>query len=318
MRLDSPAPGSNPLRIPAAGSKLALVALLGLAVAGCARFNRPDPVDASVERGHATRAPAVERDPSRIRIVTYNVHQTAGREIARALLDNPRLRRADIVFLQEIERHAGEPDSRAAQVAHALGFDHAYAPGYGLAGGGSHGVAILSRFPLSGVQVIELPRNDTVVNSARRVALAAQVVVDGHSLALYDVHLDARINPAARVRQLAPVLESIDHSSADRVIVGGDLNTSPFEWIGHLLPVPSHQQSRRVERLMRRHGFTTPVVGCGATSKWLNMRLDGLFTRGLDPIDYAVERTVRLSDHLPLWLDLRWADPAPRAPPAPG
>ena len=279
--------------------------LLLLAPTSCARLNRPDPTDTTVERGRGLAAAAASRPAAALRIVSFNVHQTEAWAITRALLRNPRLRRADVIFLQEIEHHGDEPDSRAAQVARALGFHHAYAPGYGLRGGGSHGVAILCRFALRDLEVLELARNDTVVNSARRVALVARTRVAGRNLALYNVHLDARINPSDRIRQLTPVVDHALKRPSDLVVLGGDLNTAPFRWVGHLLPIPSGEQHRRVEELMRRRGFAAPVVSGGPTSKWLSMRLDGLYTRGLDAVDYAVENGVRLSDHLPLWLDVR-------------
>ncbi|MBE7450650.1 MAG: hypothetical protein HS111_17640 [Kofleriaceae bacterium] len=39
-------------------------------------------------------------------------------------------------------------------------------------------------------------------------------------------------------------------------------------------------QDDRLERYVRGRGFTTPVVGSGATHKWLSMRLDAIYTWG--------------------------------------
>jgi endonuclease/exonuclease/phosphatase family metal-dependent hydrolase len=276
--------------------RISLVILL--AMTGCAALNRPDPRDTAVR--HWNRA-ATAREPGHgILVVTYNVHMESAARIARAL-ERPDLRRADLVFLQEIESHDREGLSRAGQIAARLGMSYAYAPGYGLRSGGSHGVAILSRWPLEDLELIELPREPVLFNSARRVALGATAERPQGPLRVYSVHLDNRINPGARRRQLAPVLAAA--SSAELpVVIAGDMNTSPFCWLGHVLPVPCGRQDDRLEALVRSRGFDLPARGSGRTSQWLNMRLDAVYTRGLAARAVGVERSVRVSDHLPLWV----------------
>jgi endonuclease/exonuclease/phosphatase family metal-dependent hydrolase len=269
-----------------------------LALAGCAAFNRAEPADTAVR--HVAR-PSADRDrDGRLLVVTYNVHMESAPRVARALA-GPWLGRADVILLQEIESHGRERESRAGQIAARLGMSHAYAPGYGLKGGGSHGVAILSRWPLSELELVELPREEVVFNSARRVALGATVHYPGRAVRIYSVHLDNRINPAARRRQLAPVLAAAAARDQLPVIVAGDMNTSPFCWIGHVVPVPCGRQDDRLEALVRERGFQVPARDVGATSKWLGMRLDGLYTRGIEARQVGVDRRVEVSDHLPLW-----------------
>ncbi len=288
-------------------ARLLVVSLM--VVCSCAHLNRPEPIDATVEQGQAEPSVSTVGEPGRLRLVTFNVHGEDGARIARAILTNPVLRDADIIFVQEIEKRVGDEAPRI--VARRLGFHFAYAPGYGLSGGGSHGVAILSRFALADVEVIALPHHQVVFNSARRVALSARVRVDERDLRLYNVHLDNRISAAARVAQLAPVVAHAGDSSVS-VIIAGDFNTSPFRWLAHVVPIPGGKQQQRLESFIRDRGFATPVTGSGPTSKWLSMRLDGIFTRDLEVADYAVERSVRISDHLPLWADFHWP-PAPQA-----
>jgi len=227
----------------------------------------------------------------------------SGPAIARAIIGNSKLAAADILFLQEIEAHDDEAGPRAEQVAAELGMSFAYAPGYGLRSGGSHGVAILSRFPLRDLEVIELPYFNVVVNSARRVALGATIEVGGEALRVFSVHLDNRINPSKRKIQMAPVLAAAQKFSGP-VVVAGDLNTSPFCWVGNLVPVPCGMQDNAMEKGARQSGLSTPVSRVGSTSKWFWMRLDAIYIRGLVPKERAVERSVRLSDHLPMWIDL--------------
>ena len=101
------------------------------------------------------------------------------------------------------------------------------------------------------------------------------------------------------------------------MVIAGDMNTSPFLWIGHLVPVPAGTQDDRLERAVRAAGLDTPVASSAATSQWLNMRLDAIYTRGLAPGRFGVEQTVRISDHLPLWLDVGLAPAVATADAAP-
>ena len=268
-----------------------------LALAGCAALNRAEPADTAVR--HVNRPPAAH-DDGQLLVVTYNVHMETASRIARGL-SGPWLRRADVIMLQEIESHDREHLSRAGQLAARLGMSYAYAPGYGLRGGGSHGVAILSRWPLGDLELIELPREHVVFNSARRVALGVTVAYPGRAVRVYNVHLDNRINPSDRRRQLAPVLAAAAERADLPVIVAGDMNTSPFCWIGHVVPIPCGRQGDRLEELARERGFDLPARGSGPTSPWLGMRLDALYARGIAARRVGVDRRVRVSDHLPLW-----------------
>lgn len=274
--------------------RLWLFALLVLPA--CAALNRPLPEDPALEirRREASADPA-----GPLVVATYNVHMESAAEIVDAIARAPELAGVDVLLMQEIEHDGGASESMAAQVAARLGMSHAYAPGYGRPRGGSHGVALLARGQIRDVDVIELPRFDVAVNSARRIALAATVRHRGRWLRIYSVHLDNRINPGDRRAQLAPVLDDADRHRALPAIIAGDVNTSPFCWIGHLIPVPCGLQTRRLERLVRRRGFATPTADSGATSRYLAMRLDAVYVRGLEVFDVDVA-DVWLSDHFPL------------------
>ena len=289
--------GSGAGRAVATSSRVRLAVLAALSLSACATFNHAPPRDRSPELRLAAPAPAPA--PRALRVVQYNVHGVAGDVIAQAIAGNPALAAADVIFLDEVA--AFGPCSAACAAGARLGLASVYAPGH-QQDGGTSGVAILARFPLRDVAVIELPYLSTVVNSARRIGLAATIDGADGPVRLIATHLDNRVNPADRVRQLAPVLA---HAQAwdGPVVIAGDMNTSPFLWLGHLVPVPAGTQDARLERAVRAAGLDTPVTGSAATSQWLNMRLDAIYTRGLVPGRFGVEQTVRISDHLPLWLD---------------
>jgi endonuclease/exonuclease/phosphatase family metal-dependent hydrolase len=268
--------------------------LFAAALAGCASLDRPPPADPALEVGALPRRGAASAAPV---IATFNVHGESPAEIAAAIAADPLLARADVLMLQEIE-HRGS-DSAARRLAAELGMAHAYAPGYGIGEAGSHGVAILARGRLDDVAVIELPRYRVMFNSARRIALAATVELGGRASRLYNVHLDNRINPRDRLDQLAPVLADADRHVDLPALIAGDFNTSPFCWLGHVVPLPCGLQTRAVERAMHRRGFAAPTAGSGATSRYLGMRLDAVFVRDLSVSRVAVA-DVWLSDHFPL------------------
>jgi endonuclease/exonuclease/phosphatase family metal-dependent hydrolase len=275
------------------------------ATSACAWRDRVPPRSTAVEIGTDPRADDGSAG-DRLRVVTFNVAMQDARAIGGALLRSPELRAADVIFLQEVEAVAGEPDSRAAQVARQLRLHHAYAPAFGRSDGGSHGVAILSRYPLSEIRVMELPRRDLHYNSRRRVALAATIRIGAQPVRLYCVHLDLRVRSRDRVTQLEPVLRAASRGDTP-VVIGGDFNTTPFTWLWRVVPVPGGRHGRKLEAFVRSRGFDTPLVASGPTSPWLGMRLDGLYTRDLAALTFGVDRSVRISDHLPVWADLSWS-----------
>lgn len=278
------------------------LAVVVLALVACA--NHGIPRDRSVEATFPARAPvtSLARD---LRVVTFNIHMEPGAKIARALRTDPALRAADVIFLEEVERDERGPDpcSAACALGRELGYHVVYAPGHAVAKG-SHGVAILSRAPITSAEVIELPYFDVHVNSGRRVALAATVDVGDTPVTLYAVHLDNRLNVRDRRAQLIPVLIHAARQDTP-IIMGGDFNTSHFTWLFHLIPIPTTTQDNRLEELMRAHGFDTPVTESGPTHVALGMRLDAIYTRGFTTTTFGVADAQQVSDHLALWAQLR-------------
>lgn len=294
-------PSLRPLRLGFLATLPAAVIAIALAAPAC---RHPDPASLAVESVAATRAPAPPPRPAGapLRVVTYNIHHIDGDELGAALDASAEVANADVILLQEVLHSGRMPDSSACAVARLRGWWCAFAPGHGF-DGGSLGVAIISRHPLADMEAIELPFFHVGFNAGRRVAAAATIDIDGTPVRLYSVHLDNRLNPAQRITQLAPVLDAANRWDGP-VLIAGDMNTSPFVWVGHVLPVPAGIQDNRLETYVRARGFHTPVTSSGPTSQWLSMRLDAIYTRGLRVVDHHVESDVRASDHLPLWADV--------------
>lgn len=263
--------------------------------------------DLQPETGQLVPAPPTV--PSVLRLVSYNVH--SGRELAQltdALESHARLHAADVLLLQEIESHPSEGASRTRRLAEALGLNYVYAPARPTEDGGTHGLAILSRFPLSDIEVLPLKQYNLRYNTRRRIALGATVQIGDRPLRLYNLHLDTRLNARDRLEQLRPVVEAALAQPLAAVVVGGDFNTNAFRWLLHVVPVFASDQAGAVDAFMREKGFDAPLAEAGSTSRkaFLGLRLDSLYSRHVAVQGAGVESAVDASDHAPLWMEIAW------------
>ena len=286
---------------------LAALVLTGAVPAGaatslCANVPPLDPQ--ALPCAVARHEPAPDARPDAVRVVTFNVHFGADVPgLARAIRGNPRLNQADILLLQEIESHPG--DDRAARLAEALSLNLVYAPAR-IEGDGTHGLAILSRYPMRDLEVLSLKHYDLGFRGTRRrIAMAATVEMPGRAVRVYNVHLDTRLTPEERLLQLEPVVaEAVKQPAA---IVGGDFNT--INAVSSLLPLvpvplPGFSQAAGLDAYMQSKGFAAPFAGIGRTHRF-PMRLDAVYARGLKVEGEGKETSVTVSDHFPLWVDLQ-------------
>ncbi len=265
---------------------------------------RAAPPDTSIETTFPAAAESSPSLPRKLRVVTFNVHRETPANVIKGIRSDPQLRDADLLILEEVHRlePTTTPCSAACALGKDLGYYTLYAPGH-MQGDGSDGVAILSRAPILSGQVLELPDIDVHINSGRRVALVATVLVNGSPVTVYGVHLTNRLTVAERKEQMLPILEHVKQQRTP-VIMGGDFNTSPFTWVGGLLPIPIGSQDDDLEEMVRAYGLDTPVTESGATSRFLGMKLDAIYTRGFDVQRFAVSHADDVSDHLALWANL--------------
>ena len=274
--------------------RFSLLAAVG-ALVGC--LNHADPRDTRVE-AVAPAAPLASALPRDLRVVAFNVHMEPGEKIADALRNDPQLRGADLIFFEEIHR-SNLGCSGACQVGHELGFSSVYAPG-GAAGDGDDGIAILSRSPISNPRVIVLPHFDVHINSARRVALAATIEVARQAsdrlrrASRESAHRprSTRADAAGARRRRAP-----DHACHHR-------RRSQHEPV-HVDRAPDPgadgTQDDHMEALARSEGLDTPVKDTGPTSRFFQMKLDAIYTRGFATQRFATAEAGDLSDHLAVW-----------------
>lgn len=250
-------------------------------------------------------------------MVSFNVHR--GDDLPALVLSiqrNPELCPADVFLLQEIESFPAEGQSRTRKLAQALGLNYVYAPArLKEAGDGTHGLAVLSRFPLREVEVIPLKQFNLGVNTRQRIALGVTVEMGKRRLRLYNVHLDTRINARQRQEQLQPVVDAARRHAVAETVIGGDFNTNPLYWLLPVLPIFRSNQAKAVDAYMKKGGYAAPFSDAGGTmKKWGGRyRVDSIYSRGLTVERTAVEDGVVVSDHFPVWVDLVWPEKPNRA-----
>ncbi len=245
---------------------------------------------------------------SRLRLVTYNVHKCIGgldrRYAPHRVYAAIEAHEPDILLLQEVDDGAARSnqDRQVDLLGDLLGLRHrAWFPNVTLRGGGAYGNAIISRFPLTESNNIDL----TIAGRKRRSVLHARCRVrlphatHSRTVHLFDLHLG--LSAAERRRQLERFLASLPFARLHHrtpIVVAGDFN-DVWGTLGTQFLVPA--------------GFRS-IAGTIATfPAYAPVRpLDAVYVRG----DVVLEGLVRprsstarqASDHLPLVADLRFDD----------
>lgn len=241
-----------------------------------------------------------------IKIVTFNVHFGENiKAIASAFTQNKNLREADIIFLQEIEYHENETISRTEKLAAVLGLNHAYAPARKIKTKGTHGLAILSKYDLTNIKTLALPTHSFLSRSQKRIAMTAIADVHGTQVVLANIHLDTRLNSTERIAQAKVLVDKLKKDYTQKIIVGGDFNMLPF-YFYKSLPFFYHNQKRRLHQYFTQEGFSCHCENEGYTFKrgFIQFELDCIYTRNVKVMQCGVERSVAVSDHKPVWLDV--------------
>jgi ribosomal protein S8 len=76
--------------------------------------------------------------------------------------------------------------------------------------------------------------------------------------------------------------------------------------VGNALPVFYSNQKKRFRALLKEKGFQTHFQNAGHTLKRgpIRLQLDGIYPKNSDIVQFSVERSVRTSDHFPMWADI--------------
>lgn len=235
-----------------------------------------------------------------LRVCTWNIHKGIGGVDRRYRLERIHAvlahLAADVVLLQEVDTGADRSlgHHQIDLLGDWLGYRHrAFAVNHRLRRGGGYGNGVLSRYPITQTENIDV----TVPHSKRRGVLHARLRVrppgarHARTLHVYNLHLG--LSGRLRRRQLNTFL---GHEPFRRlhprtpILVGGDLNDA-WGTLGRQILVPAGFAP------MPRRWRTFPAVAPVR-------KLDGLFVRGdLRLMSLAVSRVRRArtaSDHRPL------------------
>ena len=189
------------------------------------------------------------------------------------------LRPADILLFQEVVRSADSHPSVAEVIAQKTRHERSIR----LAGSRSHRVRNRGSKPFSTDSGGNLPSqtNQPDIPVAQASTSWSHRADSVGPIRIVCAHLDTRINPADRLRELEPAIEDAKQFGGP-VLIAGDLNTNDMQWVSHVVPVPwPGWQASRVRDLMAQNGFHTPFVNRRATFDHLGMQLDWIFLRNL-------------------------------------
>ncbi|HEX8143065.1 MAG TPA: endonuclease/exonuclease/phosphatase family protein [Pyrinomonadaceae bacterium] len=244
--------------------------------------------------------------PSTIKLVSYNIRWRGGEDLRRLielLRSDAEIGQAAIIGLQEVDRNKKRTanTNTARLIAQELGLHYAWAAPPSPPGKEQQeeetGVALLSIYPLTDATRIVLPHEGP--GGRRRVALGATITIGPYTLRVYTVHAETRTTKEKRTEQLQTVLDDLARQpKPERAIVLGDFNTIMGDDV------------RMTTQLFTGARFQTPFPNSEPTWKTfiIKLKLDWVWLRGLRPLDYGIDRKIGLSDHWPLWVNVRLDD----------
>lgn len=257
-----------------------------------------------LESGQAATLRKQTAAPSELKVVTYNIRWRSGddlNDMIKLLKDDPEIGGASILALQEVDRHKKRSglNNTAKIIADQLGLHYAWAapPPAKPSEEEATGVAILSVYPLSDVKRIVLPHPGP--GSRRRVALGATVQIENREWRIYSAHAETRIKFDKKIEQFQAVLDDLAHYPKDMpAMIMGDFNT--WEPNAH----------DKVVKLFSDAGLKTPFDGKKTFKRRvlfvpLELKLDWVWLRGVEAASCGIDREIEISDHFPLWTNVK-------------
>jgi endonuclease/exonuclease/phosphatase family metal-dependent hydrolase len=257
-----------------------------------------------LETGQASKLRKQASALAEIKVVSYNIRYRSGddlKQLISLLHKDPEIGNASILALQEVDRRKKRTgnSNTAKLMADELGLHYAWAAPPTAKPGDEEetGVAILSAYPLADVHRIVLPHEGP--NRRRRVALGATVKIDNQEWRVYSVHAETRLSQDKKLEQMKAVLKDLAQFPTHfPAIVMGDFNT----W--------QRNSDRKTIKLFSEAGFKTPFGDQDTFRRNIllvpiELRLDWVWVRGLDVGGFGIDRKVQVSDHWPLWTNVR-------------
>ena len=263
-----------------------------------------DPALFETGKAVTVKTKASAATPAEIKIVSYNIRWRSGddlKKLNKLLQEDPEIGSAAILALQEVDRRKKRTghSNVAKLMADELGMHYAWAAPPAAKPGDEEetGVAILSVYPLSDARRFVLPHEGP--GKRRRAAVGATVELPDQKWRVYSVHAETRISFDKKLEQFKAILQDLAQYPANMpAIVMGDLNT----WEANA--------GAKTIKLFTQAGMRTPFGGQSTFKRKILMmpiefRLDWVWLRGLEAASYGIDRKVDVSDHWPLWTNVR-------------
>ena len=255
-------------------------------------------------QGATVRQQTATVQPQQIKVVSYNIRWRSGddlKTLIKLLQEDPEIGCASILALQEVDRHKKRTghNNTVKTIADELGMYYAWAapPPAKPNDEEETGVAILSFYPLTEVRRIVLPNPGP--NRRRRVALGATVEMPNHRWRVYSAHAETRITIGKKLEQYRAVLDDLARFPAVMpAIVMGDFNT----W--------EPLVGGKVNKLFSNAGLKTPFDDRSTFRRKVlfvpvELKLDWVWLRGLEAGTFGINKKVEVSDHWPLWTNVK-------------
>lgn len=257
--------------------------------------------DQLLESGRPAKLSRPAAAPNEIKIVSYNIRWRSGKEL-RQIIDwlKDKHESPAIIALQEVDRAKQRTGhvNNALAMAESLGMYYAWAapplPKNSKEPEEETGVELLSPYPIADVTRIVLPHAGP--GGRWRLALGATVKIGQTEVRVYSVHSETRILVSQKIDQLQAVLDDLARFPKTMpAVVLGDFNSWELPAIG------------AVRKLFSSAGFVTPFPDDEPTFMRdavvfdLELKLDWIWLRGLPAQTFGIDRSVRVSDHYPLW-----------------
>lgn len=188
-------------------------------------------------------ASAPQETPERMGMLVFNMERGVHLgELGDFLETCPDVHPYDVILANELDdgcARSGQKDT-ARELAQRLGMNYVFGLEFiELANGedekGYHGNAIFSRWPIKKAKIVRLPEQynwyfDRQKRIGGRLAILAELDVNGKSLGVGTIHLENRTHSAGRKAQLEAVLKEVETFLPGMpVVLGGDLNTNTFD-----------------------------------------------------------------------------------------
>lgn len=238
------------------------------------------------------------KDKKELTIMSYNIHHAnppskAGYIDVDAIAGVINKYKPDIVALQEVDvntKRSGLNEAVTLAEKTKMNFYFAKAIDHD---GGDYGVAILSRYPLSGGATHKLP-TAAGTNGEPRVLATASIEINGKKVIIACTHLDAQRSDTNRLLQINAITDILQKET-NPVILAGDLNAAPGGAVINIL------DQHFTRTCTQNCGFTIPVITPTKTIDFIAYKPAGNFS----VLSHAVIDEKYASDHLPVIATLK-------------